>query len=225
MALDFITHLATSSIGGGIFGVVKVGLDYWASYKKQKEVNAHEVQLETIRSQNKINEFTAGLKIEEEKTKQKVLEVDIAKEDTLQEEQRTFGMKAEADASVLTEQEKTKQGFIKSALDASSVAFVSTGNALRDFFQNITVISRAWLLFVLTVYILALNGFIFYWILYILKIGTDIEILKVLLQENPLTLAIVDAFVGTVNFFIIDRGGGKLLDRFSGISTPTQKKK
>lgn len=221
MALDFITHLATSSIGGGVFGVIKIGLDYFASYKKQKEINAHEIELEKIRSQNKILEFQAGLKIEEEKTKQAKFQVDISEQETLQEEQRTYGVKAEAEANIAVEQEKTKQGFMQSAFNASAVAFVNTGSAIRDFFANITVISRAWLLFVLTTYILGWN----FWIFWQLKGSLDITTLTLLLQENPLTLAIVDAFVGTINFFIIDRGGGKLLDRFAGISTPNQKKK
>lgn len=221
MALDVITHLVTSSVGGGIFGVIKVGLDYFVSYKKQKITNIHEIELEKIRSENKINEFNAALKIEEEKTKQAEFQVDIAKQETSQEEQRTFGIQAQAEADIVSEQEKTKQVFMQSVLSASTVAFINTGSAIRDFFANITVISRAWLLFVLTTYVLILN----FWIFWRMKDSLNIETLTILLQQNILTLAIVDAFVGTINYFIIDRGGGKMLDRFSGISTPNQKKK
>ena len=221
MALDYITHLATSSLSGGIFGVVKIGLDYFASYKKQKEINAHEIELEKIRSQNKILEFQAGIKIEEEKTKQAEFQVHVSKEETLQEEQRTYGVKAEAEANIAVEQEKTKQGFMQSAFNASAVAFISTGSAIRDFFANITVITRASLLFVLTAYVLYRDS----WIWFQYKGKLDIAIITILLQQSPYTLLIIDATAGLMSFFAIDRGGAKLLDRFSGISTPSQKKK
>lgn len=221
MALDFITHLATSSIGCGVFGVIKVGLDYFASYKKQKEINAHEIELEKIRSQNKILEFQAGIKIEEQKTKQAEFQVDISKQETLQEEQRTYGVKAEAEANIAVEQEKTKQGFMQSAFNASAVAFVNTGSAIKDFFANITVITRASLLFVLIAYILYRDCWI--WLQY--KGKLDVETITLLLQQSPYTLVIIDAFAGLMSFFAIDRGGAKLLDRFAGISTPSQKKK
>lgn len=86
---------------GILGGAVQDGISYIRETKTKEQELKHSIELEKVRSENKIKEFQAGIKIEEERTKQADFSFQA-------EEQKTFGIKAQSEASVDIEKQKTE---------------------------------------------------------------------------------------------------------------------
>lgn len=171
------------TITGILGGALQDGLSY-IKEKKAKEQNfKHEINLEKIRSENKIKEFQAGILIEKEKTEQENFKFQT-------EQQKTFGIKAQSEI----EKEKTTQNWYDNLSKASGY-LIGGGNwvGIANFF---IATARPLITYCL--------GFLMFWVIFH---HNDFQNTPLWLQNFITMLAF--QFEATISFWFYRRGSEK----------------
>lgn len=178
------------TVVGILGGALQDGVSYFRETKIKEQESKHAIELEKVKSENKVREFQAGLQIEQQKTEQANLKV-------AEEEQKTFGIQAQSEASVGIEKEKTEQNWYDNLSKATQ--YINSSSRWANIANFFVATARPLITYLI--------GFLMFWIVFHHK---DFENTPQWLQEFIEILAF--QFEATVSFWFYRRGSDRMVE-------------
>ena len=176
------------TITGIVGGALQDGISYLKATKERQQNYEHQINLEKVRSENKVKEFQAGIEIAKEETKQAEFNLQT-------EEKKTFGIKAQTEGMVGVAEEETVRAWYDNLTKASQyIIGAGTWVSIGNFF---IATARPVITYLL--------GFLMFWIVFNHQ---DFKDTPQWLQDFITMLAF--QFEATVSFWFYRRGTDKM---------------
>lgn len=172
------------TIAGIVGGITKDLISKVSDYKQDAKDKQHELELEKIRSNNRVKEAQAGITIAQEQTKQSQFQLQT-------EEQKTYGIKAQSEASALISEHDAYKSWYENITKATGFLVSTASNKVSEICNGIVNVFIATTRPLITYLLLLLV-----WKVY----ATASE------QHGLIISTILDAFAASVSFWFYDRG-------------------
>lgn len=168
------------TIAGLVAGGIKDSILSFKEYKDKQRDQKHELELEKIRSNNRIKEAHAGIIVAQEQTKREELHLQA-------EKQRVSGVKAQSEASVLVAEHDAHKSWYENISRATGL-FTDTTNEIVNNVINVVIgLTRPMITYMFLVLV---------WRIYETSITDHTFIVE----------SILEAFGAVVSFWFYDRG-------------------
>ena len=148
------------TITGILGGALQDGISYFKETKVKERDFKHAIELEKIRSENKVREFQAGITIAQEQTKQAHFNLHT-------EEQKTFGIRAQSEATIGVAQQETEKYWYDNLSKATQ--YLTANNLWANIANFFIATARPLITYCL--------GFLMFWVLFFLSFLSCFEVL------------------------------------------------